>query len=843
MKDIIVYTTTLKKYKPLICNGPVFSQYNKLKNYLRKNLDEDSASLFAEPYIIPGDKEGSWRSDKVSSKAIVFTNLTDAEKEHATVILRQKLQKLQEHAQKMLESPLQENKNWGELINNAVIIPDTSHVLVEGDKIVLVVWGFQYADEKQTGDFKKEFLVQSKRPMLPVVKKTEEPIVEEPVDTGNNELAAQMDNNSNIQPEEEEKIIEPEISNPVSLPPLPPPPSIVKKTWLQRWLWLLLLVLLLLLFFLLRKCNDDKGGSRYLPDQPGRVVPVDSTKITVDPDTIRTIVGDRLNVALRGKNKDLEAFAKKFKEVYPGNEYSIIYYDTITYRLQLEIPAAEREKIKAEIKGKMPEFELLVWYEGIFRNNHIPSDPGFNEMEKSWYHKEVKAPEAWDVTEGDSSLIVAIVDDGFDLTHPELASKVVSPWNVPAYSSNVSSNNGRQFHGSHVAGIALGIADNGKGSSGIAPKCRFLPIQVGDHRGTMTATAIIDGVLYAIDHGASVINMSLGAEMPRSITSLPPARQQEIIQRLYKDEEEFWTDLFKSAAEKNVVVVLAAGNQNILTGLDAMQRSPYTINVSAVDPSEQKASFSNYGSNSTISAPGVHIFSSVPNNRFEYLDGTSMAAPIVTGGVALIKSVNPALTFNEIVNLIQSTGLPVNSNQYIGNIIQLDKAVGVAQKNHDQLPKVDCPEVQQKIDSLLREIEKLRQTCADSSTGDTLRIPPDSKNLDFTTGKWKSTSYLFSMADGQKVTIYFEFFGNGTGKITLVQADNTACSAGLTLTLDSGELHIRQNGDAKCVPPPRSYNPYRFKCKTDPVTGRAECEAQNARDSNNRFTFKLVKIK
>jgi len=611
--------------------------------------------------------------------------------------------------------------------------------------------------------------------------------------------------------------------------------TVKKHTW--YWLWILLL--LLGAFFLIRHCSNQ---SVPLPPEAGKIVPIDTTKIVTDPDSVRNIVADRLNIALTGENKDINEFARKFKKLYPDDIYQIIYYDTVVVRLQIQIPADERESIKGELKAKMPEFEMLIWYEGIFQRNYRPSDPGFSNAKEQWYHEKVKAYEAWDRTLGDSELVVAIIDDGFDLTHPEFNGKIYRPWNVAEASPNV--NIGRaSIHGTHVAGIAIGLANNGQGVSGIAPNCKFMPIQVGDYDGVMSTTSVIDGILYAINNGADVVNMSLGMGIPADAAKIPIQEQLKLIKELYLDEEIFWNELFKIAYNKNIIFILAAGNSNVIIGIDPMQRSNYTMKVSAVAPNESKAPFSNFGDFSTISAPGVQIFSSLPKRSYNFLDGTSMAAPIVTGGVALIKTANPALTFDQIVDLIQSTGIPVNSpDRYIGNIIQLDRAVEVADYNRRTMPRVDCPDLQYKIDSLLREIEKIKELCPDGTTTDTLRIPDKTDNFDFAVGRWKSTTYIYRINSGEKVTIYFDFYANGTGRITLVEDDNTQCSADLRLSISPGKFDINQTDRAECMPPPTIYEAYVFECTPD-ATGCAECVAQNKSKRTNNFTFKLVKIR
>ncbi len=871
MANHLKYNQLLNDYKSLTWQGrDVFTYYERLHRYLIRKLGEEIAQLFAKPDItdeaLKGQSEGSWKATWLTEEAQSITQLSPEAQQEAKKRLAAQIERLREYTQKLVKSSDVEDQKWGELINQALVIPDESHIFTENGQFTLVAWGFRL---EKTFDLNQVLpLTEERVDPAPEERPTPAPASSENQSIETNDAGPESSPSpSPVTPEPSaqenepveqnpEKATTPEPlstqANPEETQQTPKQPDDKgpqkKESWWKKlwWVWLLLLLFLILLLSL-RQCQTNQRDP--LPSQPGKVIPVDSSKITEDPKKTKTIASNRLNVALTGTNKDIQAFAQAFKAAYPGDSYKIIYYDTSTYRLQLEMPTSEREKVKKELPQKLKEFNMLIWYEGIFQRNfrYDPNDPGFKNTKQSWYHNKVKAPEAWDVTRGDSGLVVAVIDDGFDLKHPEFKGKIYKPWNVVTASSAV--NTGRNSnHGTHVAGIAIGVANNGQGVSGIAPNCKFMPIQVGDFNGQLTSTAIIDGILYAINNGADVVNISLGLIMPARVTKLPPQAQREIINNYYKDEEAFWNNLFKTAYDKNIAIVLAGGNQNVMIGLDPMQRSPHTIKVSAVDPRDNKASFSNYGKQSTLSAPGVDIYSSLPSNRYSYLSGTSMAAPVVTGGIALIKSANPALSFPNIVDLLQSTGIPVNNNRrYIGNIIQLDRALGIAQKGREKVPKVDCPDAQRKIDDLLQQIEKIKQDCKrEELAGDTLRIPKnpgfDKDDFGFAAGRWKSTTYIYSTEDGEKVTIYFDFFRNGTGKITLAEPNGRQCTADLSLELLSGQFNINQLLEASCLPPPKSYNAYRFECRPD-KNGHAECIAQNKTRSANRFKFKLVKIK
>jgi hypothetical protein len=173
-----------------------------------------------------------------------------------------------------------------------------------------------------------------------------------------------------------------------------------------------------------------------------------------------------------------------------------------------------------------------------------------------------------------------------------------------------------------------------------------------------------------------VINVSLGINLA-GLDALPEEVQREMIRTRFKEEERVWNKIAEIADKHKAVIVVSAGNDNVLAGISPKQRPKNIITVSATDKQNQlsppKADFSNYGEYSTISAPGVGIYSCVGRNGYTMKKGTSMAAPIVTGGVALIKGLNESLTAEQIICILQSTGLPAGSN--VGKLIQLDKAL------------------------------------------------------------------------------------------------------------------------------------------------------------------------
>ena len=228
-----------------------------------------------------------------------------------------------------------------------------------------------------------------------------------------------------------------------------------------------------------------------------------------------------------------------------------------------------------------------------------------------------------------------------------------------------------------MAGI-IGARDNQLGVVGVAPECELIPIKVLGDNGSGSYSSIITGINKAMELNADIINMSLGKQFSDDIESLSPAQMDEIANNNGLDEADFWKELFQVAEENNVTIVLAGGNQNILVGLDPMQRSTQVIKVAATDQTNSKASFSNFFKKSDpdcfISAPGVRIYSTFPGNNYDFLEGTSMAAPVVAGSICLMKSVNPRLTNAQIRKILRVTSKALTDRR-LAPLLQVDKAV------------------------------------------------------------------------------------------------------------------------------------------------------------------------
>lgn len=475
------------------------------------------------------------------------------------------------------------------------------------------------------------------------------------------------------------------------------------KGCLKLVLWLLLAMLLIfLLSQLLRGCEDGIiGGSRdevmpaekiethdgrmidnngpikgiigddgKLPDdnivapivgEDGRTPPI------VENPGVPDIVGDRLNIYFEEESVDLNQFAADLDAAFPSGECDIVGIDHCVPMLQIKVPSDFRDKIRELLPSKLSNYKFFVVDESIFTIvGHISEN---NQEDIGWHLRAINLKKGWKYTKGRENVVVAVVDDGIDATHEILKGRFYKPYNVFTQNNHLAIGEG---HGTHVAGLAVGSDKYfDKGVSGVAPRCLLMPVQVFDN-GVCTFSSVTSGIMYAIHNGANVVNVSIGPNF-RGLDILPVADQDIIARTQFKNEERVWRRIIKVANEKNVIIVFAAGNDNIIASIPPENRTNLTVNVAAVARNFKETDFTNYGKGSNVSAPGKEILSSVPTNQYAVFDGTSMAAPIVSGTVALMKSMKSDVAISEVLTILQQTGRSVSN--YVPPMVQVDRAL------------------------------------------------------------------------------------------------------------------------------------------------------------------------
>lgn len=300
----------------------------------------------------------------------------------------------------------------------------------------------------------------------------------------------------------------------------------------------------------------------------------------------------------------------------------------------------------------------------VYRNMFTVNDPRSSEQNGLAV---IGAAKAWDITMGDPKVTIAVIDSGADLTHPDLQANLVPGYNVLNQGQPPQDDNG---HGTHASGIAAAVGDNRIGVTGACPRCKLMPIKALDSTGAGTGFDVGVAVVWAVDNGASIINMSLGGN------ESDPTLERAV----------------KYALARNVAVVVAAGNDNTDTPMYPAAL-PGVISVGSVTTSRERSSFSNYGSWVSVMAPGSSILSTMPMgpvfmttgidnphlNEYDLMDGTSMAAPMVAGVVGLIRSRHPQLNPAQIKARLEGTaidlGMPGFDTEFGNGMIDAFRAV------------------------------------------------------------------------------------------------------------------------------------------------------------------------
>ncbi|WP_433791319.1 S8 family peptidase [Actinoplanes sp. CA-252034] len=266
--------------------------------------------------------------------------------------------------------------------------------------------------------------------------------------------------------------------------------------------------------------------------------------------------------------------------------------------------------------------------------------------EYQWDLDKMNVPGAWEQSTG-ADVVVAVIDTGVDGNHPDLAGNVLSGYDaIDDTEGGDSDGNG---HGTHVAGTVAAVTGNGEGIAGVAPDAKVLPVKVLDADGSGWSSDTAEGIVWATDHGAQVINMSLGSNSS--------------------------TDAEKAAVgyaiENGVTVVAAAGNERE-EGSPTSYPAAYdgVIAVAATDADDEVAEYSNRGDYVDVAAPGSGILSTYPadltedGSEYAELNGTSMASPHVAAVAALIKASAPDITPQGIQNALEESAVDLGEDGF-----------------------------------------------------------------------------------------------------------------------------------------------------------------------------------
>jgi subtilisin family serine protease len=331
------------------------------------------------------------------------------------------------------------------------------------------------------------------------------------------------------------------------------------------------------------------------------------------------------------------------------------------------VPAGKNLEIRRAYGGE-PAIERAD-LDRAHRLAYTPNDPYWPY---EWHMTDITADKAWDTVKGDPSVVVAIMDTGLEVTHPDLAANVwTNPGEIPGNGIDDDGNgyvddvNGYDFaygdpdpddvygHGTACAGIVAAVQDNSIGVTGVAPLCRVAGIKAANNSGYFYDSANVPAFLYLADMGMKVVSMSFFAD------SVTPAEKDAV--------DYCWS--------KGVVLCAAAGNDSSVI--------PYypgayehVISVAATDGSDNRAWFSDYGSWVDVAAPGVSISTTwIGASYTTGFAGTSGATPHVSGLAALLFSAKPGATNAQVRDALEDTGHPT-----------IDATLG----NYTNYGRVDC---------------------------------------------------------------------------------------------------------------------------------------------------------
>nr|HID59256.1 hypothetical protein [Desulfobacterales bacterium] len=297
----------------------------------------------------------------------------------------------------------------------------------------------------------------------------------------------------------------------------------------------------------------------------------------------------------------------------------------------------------------------------IIRAFRVPNDPHFDRL---WgldnsgqtggeADADIDAPEAWDTQTGSTTVVIAVLDTGVDWDHEDLSDNIwentdefpdngidddgngkvddVRGWDFVNNDNDPDDDNGDTYHGTHVSGTIAAEGNNGIGITGVNWSASIMPLKILNAIGEGSTSDEIDAIQYAIDNGARIINASYGGDS-------------------YSKSE---YDAINSARDNGILFVAAAGNNGTDNDSSPFYPASYDldniVSVAATDADDKLADFSNYGARSVdVAAPGVDIYSTKPGNTYQYLDGTSMATPHVSGLAGLIWADDSGQTYSEV---------------------------------------------------------------------------------------------------------------------------------------------------------------------------------------------------
>ncbi len=366
-------------------------------------------------------------------------------------------------------------------------------------------------------------------------------------------------------------------------------------------------------------------------------------------------------------------YALQTKPISHGHEDLVVAERLNTQPLDIAQAVAAFKSLP-NVEYAEPNYLLTIqiapndpYYQDSYPTNTVNRDPSWNPaFDYQWNLKNIKSEGGWNLTTRNSNIVAAVIDTGIDYTHPEFGSctlnqvrnnqcsKIAPGYNFIDLNDNPMDDN---YHGTFVAGIIAAFTNNNQGIAGVNWNVKIMPVKVCTNTGYCDSASVVNGIMYAADHNAQVINLSLGTNSPTQTLQ----------------------DAIKYAYLKNIVIVASAGNQNVSTTMMYPAAYNEVITVGASDELDNKVAFSNFGYKLDVVAPGggsdctmsgrpnfcnnILSLKSSQSNRDTNLNvgasytrssGTSFSSPHVVGLATLILSLRPNSTNEEVRNIIRN---------------------------------------------------------------------------------------------------------------------------------------------------------------------------------------------
>ena len=347
-----------------------------------------------------------------------------------------------------------------------------------------------------------------------------------------------------------------------------------------------------------------------------------------------------------------EEINKKIAELKKSGLFEIVEPD---YKLGLD-KVSERQYVKII---KHSEEDTL----NVADTNTEEITPNDRDFISQYYLREINATKAWSVSKGKDSIIVGVLDTGTDANHPDLAGKIIGEPGI-----NTTDDIG---HGTEVSGMIAANTNNSEGIAGIGWNTKILPIKITDEFGQAKVSTVVQALDEASSRGVKIVQISLSTN--------------QFSQTLQ--------DAIKEAQSRGILVVSTGGN----TGIEEL-RYPASfdgvIGVGAVNQDKQKESYSTTGEHISLVAPGASIFTTTTGSSYSAVTGTSFSAPQVAGAAALVWSIAPGLSSDDVGTILfqsaEDLGSPGKDHYFGYGLLNIQRAVEMAKEKTNQtiIPEV-----------------------------------------------------------------------------------------------------------------------------------------------------------